>query len=105
MLSEHHLTLQQEGVGGSAHINFSDIIIRGDGVITDDESGNLTWRGDVGDRPRHPDVVGAHASKLQVGWSGHGWRKQRFEDKNQAKVTFIIFSFQQKHLKSVLFEH
>lgn len=71
MLSLSRLTLQHEGVGGSTHINLLDVIISGHRVVADDKPRDVTWSGNMGDCPCHPDVVRTHPSKLQVGGSGN----------------------------------
>lgn len=61
------LTLQQKGVCVSANIHFLDVVVRSDGVVTNDEPGDVVGCGDVWHCPRHSDVVRTHATELQFG--------------------------------------
>jgi hypothetical protein len=42
-------------------------------VEADDKACDVTGRGDVGDGPADPHVIGAHPSEVQVGGGGDGW--------------------------------
>lgn len=70
------LTLQQEGVGGSANIDLLDVVICGYRVVTDDKPRDVAWCCNTGDCPCHPNVIRTHPSKLQVGGSWNGWRDE-----------------------------
>lgn len=78
-LSACGLTLQQERIGGSAHIDLLDVVICGHGVVTNHKPRNVTRRGDMRYRPSHPDVVGSNASKLKVSWCWNGWTDRKLE--------------------------
>lgn len=46
-------------------------------MVTNDKSRDVAGRGDVRNRPGHPDVVRPNASKLEVGGSGDGCRSRK----------------------------
>lgn len=81
------LTLQQEGVGGSAHINLLDVIVSGHRVVAYDKSRDVAWRSNMGDCPCHPDVVRTHPSKLQIGGSRNHWRNEELKDLDNTEKT------------------
>ena len=64
------LTLQQDGVGGSALVDLSHVLVAGHRMVAHHEAGDLAGRGHAGDGPGHPHVVGAHPSDPQVLRSG-----------------------------------
>jgi len=70
------LTLQHEGVGGSANINLFDVVVCGCGMVTDDKPRDVARCGDMRDCPCHPDVVRTHPSKLQVGGSWNSCKNE-----------------------------
>lgn len=78
-----HLTLQQEGVGGSANINLLNVIICGYRVVTDDKPRDVAGRGNMGDCPCHPNVVRTHPSKLQVGGNWNDWKSKGLKKKKK----------------------
>lgn len=78
------LTLQQEGVCGSTNIHLLDVVVRSDGVVTNDKTRDVARCGHVRHCPCHSDVVRTHPSKLQFGGCWNGWKNKRKELKKNA---------------------
>lgn len=76
------LTLQQEGVCGSTNIHLLDVVVRSDGVVTNDKTRDVARCGHVRHCPCHSDVVRTHPSKLQLGGCWNDWKNKRKELKN-----------------------